>query len=130
MVTTQTVTFDIPADLWLSANGRLHWAAKAKRVKMLRSLGWAKACAAGLRHANLGCTHVAAYIGYPRAGRADPSNAADTIKPLIDGMTDAGVWADDDHLHVLGPTFLRDKPSGTKGVHTVRLVLTDQEIPF
>lgn len=122
--------FTIPADLWLSANDRHHWAKKATRVKALRSLGWATACAAGLRHADLGCTHVAAFIGYPRAGRADPGNASETVKPLIDGMTDAGVWSDDDHLHVMGPTYLRDKASGLKGVHTVRLVLTDQEVPW
>lgn len=124
------LTFTIGADLWLSANDRMHWAPKSTRVKSLRSLGWATACAAGLRNADLGTTHVAAFIGYPKAGRADPSNAADTVKPLIDGMTDAGVWADDDDLHVVGPTFLRDKTSGQPGVHIVRLVLTSQEVPF
>lgn len=125
------LTFTIPRDLWLSANQRMHWAPKAHRVKSLRSLGWAETVAAGMRHANLGPTHVAAYIGYPKGvGRADPSNSAPTVKVLVDGMTDAGVWPDDDHTHVIGPTYLRDKSSGKPGVHTVRLVMTPQEVPW
>ena len=124
-----TLTFTIPRDLWLSANDRRHWADKARRTKQLRQLGRATAIAAGLRNAHLGGTHVAAFIGYPRNGKADPANAA-VVKPLIDGMTDAGVWDDDDHTHVIGPTYLRDKASGQAGVHTVRLVLTSQEVPW
>jgi hypothetical protein len=52
----------------------------------------------------LGTTHVAAFIGYPRNGKADPANAAPTVKALIDGMVDAGVWPDDDSTYVIGPT--------------------------
>ena len=123
-----TLTFTIPADLWLSANDRLYWAPKAKRTRALRQIG--------LLHAIGNCpvghdvTHVAAFIGYLRNGKADPANAAPTIKALIDGMTDAGVWEDDDSTHVIGPTYLRDPKSPTPGHYTVRLVLTPQEIPW
>lgn len=123
------LTFTIPADLWLSANQRLHWAPKSHRTKSLRSIGWAETCAAGMRHANLGTTHVAAFIGYPRNGKADPANSAPTIKALIDGMVDAGVWPDDDSTHVIGPTYLRD-PKSSDGTYRVRLVLTEQDIPW
>ncbi len=124
---TTELTFTIPADLWLSANQRMHWAPKSKRTRDLRGLG---ALTAVLEEVEpLGSTHVAAFIGYPRGGRVDPSNAAPTVKALIDGMTDAGVWPDDDHAHVIGPTYLRDKSSGQAGVHTVRLVMTPQEVP-
>jgi crossover junction endodeoxyribonuclease RusA len=122
-----TVAFTIPANLWLSANDRRHWADKAKRTKGLRQLGFVTTLGMGLL---LSTTHVAAYIGYPRNGRSDPSNASDTVKPLIDGMVDAGVWPDDDSTYVIGPTYLRDKASGQAGVHTVRLVLTPQEVPW
>lgn len=126
------LTFTIPKDLWLSANQRLHWAPRAKATRALREMAHfaVKVRSDMLGRGTLGPAHVAAFIGYPRGGRVDPSNAAPTVKALIDGMTDAGVWPDDDHIHVIGPTYLRDKASGQAGVHTVRLVLTPQEVPF
>ena len=126
-----TLIFTIDADLWLSANQRLHWAPKSQRTKELRRMGYWMAVAH--RSGDLepqGVTHVAAFIGYPRNGKADPANAAPTIKALIDGLTDAGVWPDDDSTHVIGPTFLRDPKSPTPKAYTVRLVLTPQEIPW
>jgi crossover junction endodeoxyribonuclease RusA len=124
---TTTVRFRIPADWWLSANDRLHWAPKSKRTSMLRQLGHAVAAELVPQQ---DVSHVAAFIGYPRNGKADPANAAPTVKALIDGMTDAGVWPDDDSTHVIGPTFLRDPKSPTPGHYTVRLVLTSQDIPW
>lgn len=122
-----TLTFSIPAELWLSANQRMHWAPKAKSTRRLREMGRAQ----GFRTRTFdGPTHVAAFIGYTRNGTADPANAAPTIKALIDGMTDAGVWPDDDSTHVIGPTYLRDPKSPTPGHYTVRLVLTPQEVPW
>lgn len=122
------LSFTVDKTIWLSANQRLHWADKARRVKMLREAGRVETLLRGVR--DLGPTHVAAFIGYPRNGRADPSNAADTVKALIDGATDAGAWPDDDHTHVIGPTFLRGPASGIPGMYRVRLVLTPQDIPW
>ena len=122
------LAFTIPKNLWLSANDRLHWAVKAKRTKALREYGLMQALADNIPPH--GTTHVAAFIGYPRNGRADPSNAAPTVKALIDGLTDAGTWADDDSTHVLGPTFLRDPSTKETGIYRVRLVLTRQEVPW
>lgn len=123
-----TLTFAIPADYWLSANQRMHWAPRAKRTRALREL--AKIRSEIDRIPTHDVTHVAAFIGYPRNGKADPANAAPTVKALIDGMVDAGVWPDDDSTHVIGPTYLRDPKSPTPGHYTVRLVLTDQEVPW
>ncbi len=125
---TTELIFEINANMWLSANQRKHWAPKAMATRALRDEGRRVARAEKLQ--DLGPCHVAAFIGYPRGGRVDPSNAAPTVKALIDGMTDAGVWPDDDHTHVIGPTYLRDKSSGKAGVHTVRLVMTPQTIPW
>ena len=116
-----TLTFTIPADTWLTHNGRLHWAVKAKRTKTLRALGHLKAREANLR--DLGPTLVTAHIGYLTNGRVDPANCA-VLKPLIDGMTDAGVWPDDDSTHVVGPMPLRGPKSPTPGAYTVTLTLT------
>lgn len=121
------VDFNVPDDLWLSANQRLHWAPKAQRTKALRVLG--RANARTLQVPPLGTSHVAAFIGYPRNGKADPANAAPTVKALIDGLVDAGVWPDDDSTHVIGPTYLRGNKCDPN-THTVRLVLTPQEIPW
>lgn len=121
------LTFTIPADLWLSANQRMHWAPKAKATRALRELGRAQ----GFRVRTTDQpTHVAAFIGYPSNGKADPANSAPTVKALIDGMVDAGVWPDDDSTYVIGPIYLRDPKTDTKGVHSVRLVLTPQTVPF
>ena len=122
------LTFTIPADWWLSANDRMHWAPKGERTRWLRRLG--KSVAITSETPTFEATHVAAFIGYLRNGKADPANAAPTVKALIDGMTDAGVWPDDDSTHVLGPTYLRDPKSPTPGHYTVRLVLTEQAIPW
>lgn len=121
------LAFSIPNDLWLSANDRRHWADKAKRTRELRTLGKFQAEWEGVPL--LGTTHVAAFIGYPRNAKADPSNAFPTVKALIDGMVDAGVWPDDDSTHVIGPTYLRGNKCDPN-THTVRLVLTPQEIPW
>lgn len=124
---THVLTFTISPNLWLTANGRMHWAPKAKRTRALRDL--AHVTAKAERIGTLGSTHVAAFIGYTRNGKADPANAAPTVKALIDGLVDAGVWPDDDHTHVIGPTYLRD-PKTTDGTYRVRLVLTPQDVPW
>lgn len=123
-----TLTFTIPATWWLSANDRMHWAPKAKRTTYLRDLGCLVAI--GQRVPEYDVAHVAAFIGYTRNGKADPANASPTVKALIDGMVDAGVWPDDDSTHVIGPTYLRGPKSPTPGHYTVRLVLTPQEVPW
>jgi hypothetical protein len=45
----------------------------------------------------------AAHIWKPRRGRYDPNNLWPTVKAVVDGFVDAGLLADDDHLHVIGP---------------------------
>lgn len=122
------LTFTIPRTWWMSANDRLHWAEKGKRTKKVRRLAYMSAVDLGLDP--FGTVHVAAFIGYLTGGRADPANAAPVVKAAIDGLVDAGLLVDDDHTHVIGPTFLRDPKSPTPGHYTVRLVLTPQEIPW
>lgn len=123
-MTTQ-LTFSIPRAWWMSANQRLHWADKMRRTRNLRQL--AATTARGMQP--VGTVHVAAYIGYLTGGKADPANAS-VVKPLLDGLTDAGLWPDDDSTHVIGPTYLRDPKSTKAGHYTVRLVLTPQEVPW
>ena len=121
-MTVHQWTFDIPTDLWMSANQRTHWAVRARRTRTLRTEAALRAHHAG-RHDPLDRVHVTATIGYPRTGRADPANAAPTVKALIDGIVDAGLIPDDDHTHLTGPDYRRGPTTGRPGIHTVTLTI-------
>ena len=122
-----TLTFTIPNAIWLSSNQRFrHWGQELERKKALRSMGQV----GGRNSTNLRFTrpvHVVAHIGYATNATADPGNAAPTLKALIDGMTLAHVWADDDSSHLIGPDYRRDPVKSKRGFHTVRLEI--EEIP-
>lgn len=66
-------------------------------------------------------------IGYPTQTRADPANAAPTVKAIIDGLVDARVWDDDDHRHIPSVAFIRAPQKAPKGTHTVTLLIQEQE---
>lgn len=119
----QHIDIDIPDHLWMSANDRMHWRRKADRTKALRTLAFTHA----RQLHRLQVAHCTAFISYPRGGRADPANAAPTVKALIDGCVDALLIPDDDHHHLIGPDYRRaDTNTGIKGLHRVRLEFTDQ----
>jgi hypothetical protein len=50
-----------------------------------------------------GTVHITAFITKKRGGRYDPNNLWPTIKAIVDGIVDAGLLHDDDHVHVIGP---------------------------
>ena len=113
------LTIDIPAAFWLSANVNPHWAAKARRTRHLRQLGFM----AARKQPAMDRANLAAVISYPTARRADPSNAAPTVKALLDGIVDAGVLPDDDHLHVPHVDYSRGPNTGERGLYRVTLTL-------
>ena len=128
MMGTQELTIDVPEGAWLSSNDRRHWADVKRRRAILRSMGKSAAIEARLepvKHAA-----ITAYIQYATGGRADPNNAQDTTKPLIDGMVDAGVFVDDSSEFVIGPDHRRDTGRAPKHWHRVRLVIVEQEVSF
>ena len=57
-------------------------------------------------------------IGLPRrVARFDPPNLYPTVKPLVDGFTDAGCWPDDDSTVIRRTAFGHDPdPTGRKGL--------------
>ena len=123
------LTITVPRSLWMSSNDRLHHMAAANRTRGLRTLGLA-AARADLPH-TFEQVHVAAFIAYPTARKADPPNAWPTVKALTDGaLVDAGIVPDDNSEHVTGWTFHREARKADKGTYRVRLVLTDQAVPF
>lgn len=126
---TEELTITVHADHWMSSNDRDHRQLRAAKTAAVRQQAAWAAKAARLPRYDL--VHVCAFIQYPTARRADPPNAWPTLKAALDGLTDAGVWADDDSTHVIGTEFRRDPGRTTvPGTYRIRLVLTDQAIPF
>lgn len=123
------LTIAVPRNLWLSSNGREHRMKVQACTRDLRALGFA---AARLhRLPKFERVHVAAFIAYPTARKADPPNAWPTVKALTDGaLVDAGTVPDDNSEHVVAWSFHREARKSDKGTYRVRLVLTDQDTPF
>ena len=107
--------------LWLTANDRRKWWAKAPLVRQWRALGRKAATEAALPP--LDRVQVKAYVHRARGGRFDPSNWADTAKAVLDGIVDARVLEDDSHEYVIGPDMRAGEPRDTPC-----LVLTITEI--
>lgn len=117
-----TITITVPRSFWLTANGRYHWAEKARRTRWLRHLAKIETRAVRLGYSR---ALVTAFVSYPKGtGRVDPNNAAPTTKALIDGCIDAGLLPDDDHRHVLGPDHRRDTNTCTSD-YRIRLVFSE-----
>lgn len=57
----------------------------------------------------------------PTRRRLDPPNLYPTVKALIDGLTDACWWSDDDFTHLLYTSFRYGGLSGEKGVWKIVL---------
>lgn len=114
----------IPNHMWLSANQRLHWAEKARRTRFIRDLACVEARRQNIpAYANK--VTVRAMIQYPTSAKADPPNTYPTIKAIIDGLTDARIWLDDNSEHVDGPDMRRDHMNSPQGTHIVTLAITE-----
>ena len=126
-MTVQTLTIDVPATEWLTANGRYHWADRAQRTRALRRRGRMLARAAGLRPSPTGRVQVTAHVHTRTRRRMDPANAAPTTKALIDGaLVDRQIVPDDDHTHLTGPDHRRGAPvpDPAPGWHAITLTIT------
>ncbi len=89
------ITHSAPDQL-LSLNQRLHWAVHARAVREWRY--WA--CVVALnQHGRtgpaLGPSVVTVELPVRDKRRRDPHNYIATVKPIIDGLVDAGLWPDD-----------------------------------
>lgn len=63
---------------------------------------------------------------YPPTGRRfDPPNLGPTVKPMIDGLTDAGWWEDDDHTHLTKTSFTYGGVSGVKDHFKVVYIISE-----
>ena len=60
-------------------------------------------------------------------GRFDPENAAPMVKAVIDALTTAGIWPDDDGTHITGPDYRPGDPSEEPGWYRIDIEITEGE---
>lgn len=104
---------DVPAPCkFLNSNDRRHRMQTAQLTAIWRNAGTKavldlnrqrKAAGEGPVPAFMGRVRIVAKIWKPKANRFDPNNLHPTTKAIVDGLVSAGLLADDDHKHVLGP---------------------------
>lgn len=94
----------------ISANDRLHFAVKMKLTEYLRKLAQTQAQAQDhfqqAIYSPAHPCHVTVTIAPPTNRRMDPPNWYPTVKALIDGLTDAGLWTDDNRSVIESMTFI------------------------
>ena len=95
----------------LNLNDREHWRLRANKSKYIRQL--AEQIARASRAPHLKRALLTVEIAFPDRKRRDSHNWMATVKPIVDGLVDAGVLPDDDAKHLFGPD-LRRHPEVTK----------------
>lgn len=96
------VVFTVPTNglKWLNANDRHRSVfAKHELKKEWRFMASVYARSNGVPHFLRAKVMVIVHRAFD--GPADVLNWADTVKPVIDGFTDAKVWPDDDNDHIV-----------------------------
>lgn len=122
---------DVPGNEWLSSNGRYGVHERARRTRMLRQRAFFLAKSEALPHFEER-VRVDFFVHSRRSGgRMDPANAYPAIKAIVDGLTDAGVWVDDDDAHLEGPVPHRGEavPSLGVGFHRITVRITPLSAP-
>lgn len=100
------LTFEITRKMLLNANALngMHYQTKGNKARLLRSLG----SEVGNEHKG---THFSKFeieveVFSPTRRRLDPPNLYPTVKHLIDGLTDSGLWDDDDYTKLTKMSFV------------------------
>ena len=98
MTTVTEWKIDLPLTRPLSMNDRLHWAERARQVRMLRRAVFLLARSKQIP----ACEHITTELHYvPRdSRRRDAVNLVATLKACEDGIVDAGVVKDDTPQYV------------------------------
>lgn len=89
------VEFPLPCKP-LTMNERLHWSQKAVRSRVWRHAAFYAAAALGSPSERAMPASTVSVVIPVRGRRArDPHNWYPTVKAVVDGLVDAGVWPDD-----------------------------------
>lgn len=127
-MTTLRIRLDIHKTIWISSNARIHHMERAKRTRQIRQHARAAALAIARQAgharrlpiwASQNPCHVRIRISNPTRQKFDPANASPAAKAILDGITDAGLWTDDDHRVVKAVTFMAGPGLAPKDHHTV-----------
>lgn len=112
----------------LNANDRPHWTQKAKITAFLRATAAKKGqeynCTPYSKKRPCG---LVVTIYAPTKRRLDPPNFYPTIKALVDGLTDAGIWTDDNSEVIKYMTFKRGELSGIAGKYIIELEIKEYD---
>lgn len=132
---TETLVFAVHRKHVLNANRAQHHRVKAQHVKHLRALSRTT----GTQHAhNYQEQHGVVFprfpyytivftVYQPERRWIDPPNFSPTSKALIDGLTDAGWWDDDNLEHSLETTFRYGGLSGIPGTYVFKMTITQPD---
>lgn len=86
----------------VSQNARVHWSTRNAATQDFLKAAWAVALEARPVDRLHGMVLACGHIGWaPRRKIMDASNAAASLKAMVDGMTHAGWWDDDKEVQVL-----------------------------
>ena len=114
----------------LNLNDRNHWSKAASKRRTIRQL--AEQTARFSHAPSLERARLVVEIAFPDRRRRDPHNYMATVKPIVDGLVDAGVLPDDDAEHLLGPDLRRAPAVSEKNLgqsmYDFRLRLYDKEV--
>lgn len=112
----------------LNSNDRFHRQVQAKMTAKIRDLGFFQTLAtkpSDLCYSPERPCRVRVVVCPPTKRRLDPPNLYPTVKALIDGMTQADLWTDDDHRVIQAMTFTYGGLSGAKGHYRIILEVED-----
>lgn len=112
------LVFELNRKQMLSANDRLHFKQKAKITRFLRELAKYKGNNTlkdwyGLPFSKDKPCKVRVVIFPPKNYSYDPPNWSPTSKALLDGLTDAEFWTDDNYNIIKEVSFSHGGKSGT-----------------
>lgn len=124
---------DVPKSkkLILNSNDRMHFHQKAKAIQELKRITFnqVRNPLNSLEKLPLfDCTRtcsVTLTVFTPTKRRSDPDNLQPTLKAIMDGFTEAGLWSDDNHEVV---KFTKYQYGGLSGTKAYRLEVDIEEV--
>lgn len=129
---TEYLDFEFNRKKMLDAHGNSNWRARNGRIAKLREVAREKGQEIKeTRDVFFAKFKVRVFIKPPIRSNLDPPNFYPTVKPLIDGLTDAGWWEDDSLQYMMEMSFRYGGLSGVKnadGTRAYRVILEIEEV--
>ena len=95
----------------LNSNDRFHNQEKGKITRRIRNFAyWHTSISKDKKRAAFSPSNpceVVVTVCSPTKSKLDPPNLYPTVKAIIDGMTDAGIWTDDNYKVIKAITFVK-----------------------